>query len=208
MKQLVPAALISALIGGGVAYWVSNTNRPSVQSEDRQLELVTGALQDLLATNEKVGYILINKAAEAGKCKATATPHITAYGGQHLKWNFNVVDESCLDNGARVQIRFKTTSPTEDPQPISTAGKRHIKAKLKDIFVENTTVEYGIWMVPAKGDPYLMEDPELEIISTMRLKNFILENPLPPLLNEPAVSPSSGTNPPGNQSPAAPQKKQ
>lgn len=205
MKQLVPAALIAALVGGGAAYLISNQNDDAGDGERVRVDAVVGALHELITAQEVVGYILINKAAEGGKCKATATPHMRAFGGQHLKWNFNVVDEACLANGEKVQIRFKTTEPTEEPQPTSMANKRFIKAKLKDIFIDDRTVEYGIWMVPPVGDPYEMEDPELEIISTMRIKKFLSEIQLPPISTEPMPSP---TAPASNQSPSAPQKKQ
>lgn len=210
MKQLVPTMLISALVGGGAAYFVSNMGesnpQTALETDRARLDLLVGAFQDYLAADEKVGYILINKAAQAGKCLATTTPQISAYAGQRLKWNFNVIDASCLANGERVEIRFKDDPPTYEDRPISAAGKKFIKAKLKDIFLENRYVDYSIWMVPPKGEPYLMEDPELEIIATSRLKQFIAANPLPPLIPEPSAVPSP--SPAGNQSPAQPQKKQ
>ena len=206
MKQLVPVALLSALIGGGVAFVIANMGDRDLERERERVDLLTGALSEFIAVNEKVGYILINKSAQAGRCIATTTPNMTAFSGQRLKWNFNIVDASCLANGERVQIRFKNTNtgnePTEDARPISMAGKKHINAKLKDIFVENVTVNYEIWMVPASGEPYLMEDPELEIIATLRLKKFLDANPLPaPLEPAPAPTPAPSLNQSGNPTP-------
>ena len=211
MKQLAPAALLSLLIGGGAAYLLVNQSKATLQEELRlereRVTAMTGALSEFLAYDEKVAYILINKAAEAGKCKATTTPQVTAWAGWKLKWNFNVVDASCLENGERVQIRFKAGAPTEYPEPISEPGKKFIKAKLKDIFVGVTYHPYEVWMIPpAPGKPYLMEDPELEIIGNRFIKDFLVKNPAPqlPAPTQPAPPPPAPAPTPG----APPQKKQ
>lgn len=198
MRQLVPAALLSLVIGGGAAYVISNRGETTLQTEledeRERVALLTGALAEYLASDEKVAYILINKGAEAGKCKATTTPNVKVLAGWRLKWNFNVVDPSCLENGERVQIRFKATAPTETPDPISEPGKKFISAKLKDIFVGTTFHSYGVWMVPPEpAKPYLMEDPELEIIGMAFIKDFLLKNPVPQTtpIAQPLTAPSN-----------------
>lgn len=98
-------------------------------------------------------------ALDGGTCASETDPKkLPVRKRDFVHWKITDKD-NCMPAGSTVQIRFTNASPVHRERPDHPSD-------IVDVVLPGAKAgkhEYKVWLVPATGAPYEMEDPELQI---------------------------------------------
>ena len=101
---------------------------------------------------------------QGNRCTSTTVPYrMFTKRLKSVHWHIED-DDQCLDEGARVELRFKDDdSPlfTKRPRDKKKDGKRRVKEAVR-LTARLDVYDYEVWYVSA-SEEYMMEDPEMQI---------------------------------------------
>jgi hypothetical protein len=173
MRDVAIGVLAAIVISSGVAYWMRQSSdaetRDMLKAQQAQLDALRSGVNAIIQGGRPTQVTIQVSSAGGGKCTSTTVPKVPVYGANRVFWHVwrpGPNTSTCFANGETVKIKPKpgNTSPLSPPMPFDSAL---ISA---DVVNHAQSYFYEVWMADSKGvDLYKMEDPELEIIETIKI---------------------------------------